>query len=380
MPMMPCSFRVVTEPRYAEGGLAQAAQRVNAAGRNGDSVVVHLAPEEFAWLRENWGEPTTNPETGLPEYFKVADLFRAAAPFIPLLSNVVAPGLASSIGSALLPAGSTWAPALGSALIGAGAGALANGAQGALGGALAGATSPGLADALRGGLAGGAIGNVLGIPAAAGNQPAGAAQAAAGQSGGGRGASPAPSGGKSAWAPLLAGGAGLLMGSSLMSRPPAPAPPPQMPSSTFKPTNYQLQSRAIPSGLTDWYQYGQRPQTDATDPKFLERAWSVAAADGGSIHAGPLAMLAAGGGERAQGPVSGPGTGRSDEIPARLSDGEYVIDAETVALLGDGSSDAGAKRLDQFRENIRAHKGGALSRGKISPDAKPPEHYLQRRN
>lgn len=76
------------------------------------------------------------------------------------------------------------------------------------------------------------------------------------------------------------------------------------------------------------------------------------------------------------GDVRGPGTGRSDSIPAALSDGEYVMDAETVALLGDGSTDAGADMLDQFRINIRKHKGKHLSKGKISPDAKAPEHYL----
>lgn len=76
------------------------------------------------------------------------------------------------------------------------------------------------------------------------------------------------------------------------------------------------------------------------------------------------------------GGVEGPGTGRSDSIPAVLSDGEYVIDAETVALLGDGSPKAGADRLDNFRVNIRKHKGRDLSRGKISPDAKRPEQYF----
>jgi hypothetical protein len=74
--------------------------------------------------------------------------------------------------------------------------------------------------------------------------------------------------------------------------------------------------------------------------------------------------------------VGGPGTGRSDSIDAKLSDGEYVIDAETVALLGDGSSKAGAKRLDQFRANIRKQKGRELAKGKFSPDAKRPEQYL----
>jgi hypothetical protein len=74
--------------------------------------------------------------------------------------------------------------------------------------------------------------------------------------------------------------------------------------------------------------------------------------------------------------VKGAGTGRSDEIPALLSDGEYVIDAETVAMLGDGSSKAGAKRLDDFRVKVRQHKGRNLAKGRFSDNAKRPENYL----
>ena len=74
--------------------------------------------------------------------------------------------------------------------------------------------------------------------------------------------------------------------------------------------------------------------------------------------------------------VGGPGDGRSDDIPAQLSDGEYVMDAETVALLGNGSSKAGAAQLDKFRANIRKHKGRNLARGKFSVKAKQPDAYL----
>jgi len=97
----------------------------------------------------------------------------------------------------------------------------------------------------------------------------------------------------------------------------------------------------------------------------------------------PVTRAAKGGAMPAGGPLSrasryveGPGTGRSDDIDAKLSNGEYVFDAETVAMLGDGSSEAGAKRLDQFRANLRKHKGGALAKGKFSPDAKNPMLYL----
>lgn len=64
--------------------------------------------------------------------------------------------------------------------------------------------------------------------------------------------------------------------------------------------------------------------------------------------------------------LHGKGTGQSDEIegttpsgrPVLLSDGEYVIDAPTVAALGDGSTKAGARRLDDLRKQIRRNSYG----------------------
>jgi len=74
--------------------------------------------------------------------------------------------------------------------------------------------------------------------------------------------------------------------------------------------------------------------------------------------------------------VKGRGDGQSDDIPAMLADGEYVFDADTVASLGNGSSDAGAKRLDKMREAIRKHKRSAPIH-KIPPKAKSPLEYLK---
>ena len=74
--------------------------------------------------------------------------------------------------------------------------------------------------------------------------------------------------------------------------------------------------------------------------------------------------------------VEGEGDGQSDDIPAMLADGEYVIDAETVAQLGNGSNKAGAKVLDEFRKNIRAHKRSA-PHDKIPPKAKSALAYLK---
>jgi len=74
--------------------------------------------------------------------------------------------------------------------------------------------------------------------------------------------------------------------------------------------------------------------------------------------------------------VEGEGDGQSDSIPAMLADGEYVFDADTVAALGNGSNKAGAKMLDEMRENIRKHKRSA-SHKKIPPAAKSPLEYLK---
>jgi hypothetical protein len=74
--------------------------------------------------------------------------------------------------------------------------------------------------------------------------------------------------------------------------------------------------------------------------------------------------------------VHGAGDGQSDDIPAMLADGEYVIDAETVAQIGNGSTKAGAHALDKFRENIRAHKRSAPV-NKIPPKTKALTSYLR---
>lgn len=74
--------------------------------------------------------------------------------------------------------------------------------------------------------------------------------------------------------------------------------------------------------------------------------------------------------------VKGKGDGQSDDIPAMLADGEYVFDADTVAALGNGSSDAGAQRLDEMRKAIRKHKRSAPV-DKNPPKAKSPLEYLK---
>lgn len=67
--------------------------------------------------------------------------------------------------------------------------------------------------------------------------------------------------------------------------------------------------------------------------------------------------------------------GQDDVVEIVAAPGEYVWDADTVAAIGDGDNDAGAKKLDKMRMRIRAHKRSAPV-DDIPPRAKPLEQYL----
>ena len=66
--------------------------------------------------------------------------------------------------------------------------------------------------------------------------------------------------------------------------------------------------------------------------------------------------------------ASGRGTGQSDDIPAMLHDGDYVMDADTVASFGDGSSKAGAQVMDKFHHMVphNMSEGGSPVPAKIA--------------
>jgi hypothetical protein len=127
-------------------------------------------------------------------------------------------------------------------------------------------------------------------------------------------------------------------------------------------------------GGAAYYTYGQH-----VDPmQYLQGMAQGGMAHGGlnEVHHSDNAPLVQGRKDyRAGSAVTGPGDGQSDDIPAMLADGEYVFDADTVAQLGNGSTKAGSKILDKFREELRAHKRSAPV-NKIPPPAKSPLAYL----
>ena len=73
--------------------------------------------------------------------------------------------------------------------------------------------------------------------------------------------------------------------------------------------------------------------------------------------------------------VQGAGDGTSDSIPAMLANGEFVIPADVVSKLGNGSNDAGANVLDEFLATIRTHAQNHDPK-KLPPESKGALAYL----
>jgi hypothetical protein len=419
---MPFEIKMPKEhvEKMAKGGLASQAKNVADAGVGGDTMVIHINKDEYKKLCDEWGEPTINPHTGMPQFtpFWKQSWF---APVAALAGTaLMATGVGSSLGAGLLStlgageaagttlAGATGISGLGSATLGtlagnaalgAGIGALTGGGKGALtSGLLAGAGTIG-ASALGNYLGSantstlqpmasdsvyaagdptsvGAYGPQLPTSAAGGTSasvgpygpqiPPGVSMPAASSSGSGgimsglTGYLTSPD--KMAAAAV---GLGALMGGGGPEQPTMPTIAPGTPTSTDPNLTKRLATAPLDrtrlTGPIDYYNYGMRPQ--AKEQRFYSDVGEQAPVQ--AAHGGPLSHY-----------VQGGGTGRSDSIPAKLSDGEYVLDATTVSLLGDGSSKAGAKKLDQMRKNIWKHKGQGMAKGNFGPDAKAPEEYM----
>ena len=80
--------------------------------------------------------------------------------------------------------------------------------------------------------------------------------------------------------------------------------------------------------------------------------------------------------------LKGPGDGVSDSIPAvignkqpaRLADGEFVIPARIVSELGNGSTEAGARKLYAMMERIQKQRGKTVGKGKVAVNSKASKH------
>lgn len=381
--------------------MRKTAQRLRRAGRFGDTELVHINEHELRQLERLWGKPTINPTTGLPEFFNLGGFLRWIAPIVvPAAAEAIGgAGTLGSLGS-FFGASPAWADTLGGAGLGGITGAAVNAFTKGdpLTGLLSGATLGGAVPSVGKMLGFGGFNTPFNIPTLfnvgdafdaakpapssladliAGTSPdanlAGAgftpAVAAAGS------ATPAPgtSGGITDWVsrnpwaiPVAATGAlSLLGGSEQETAQSGSAPPPARPTSW---SNYRLPTFPLPRRRLTREEQEANPGVYYADNRVPDVPISYAR---GGQSQGALAML-----PHYTGRLRGPGDGRSDDIPARLSNKEYVMDAESMALLGNGDPDAGADKMDDFRVNLRRHKGKALVRGRFSPNAKSVQGYL----
>ena len=394
---------------YAKGGLHKEAEHVRKAGREGDSVLIHVNPEELEWLKQNLGPGGINPETGLME-FKPFYKQKWFAPVAAVASMIAAPYLAPVV-AGMLPASLAGASFLGasvpSIVTGAGLGAITGGitggAKGALTGGLLGAAGP---------IASNAIFGPQGISGALGFGPSADAALSTDAVGGvadvtknalGETVDPSKwtssATGQTPLPPLPLEGTSAIRSATEAAAANAAASAPAGLAGVFSGAGDKLKSIAPlllvgaamqgmggskKAATTDSSQEAKQaalqdnnfgtPLTPATfDRKYTDQEIYENYGYGPEKQFFTDNTIKAAMGHY----VRGGGTGTSDSIPARLSDGEYVIDAQTVSMLGDGSSDAGAQRLDAMRAEIRKHKGKALAQGKFAPEAKGPLSYAR---
>jgi hypothetical protein len=80
--------------------------------------------------------------------------------------------------------------------------------------------------------------------------------------------------------------------------------------------------------------------------------------------------------------LRGPGDGVSDNIPAvigkkrpaRLADGEFVVPARIVSELGNGSTEAGARKLYAMMERVQKSRRKTVGKGKVAVNNKSFKH------
>jgi hypothetical protein len=124
------------------------------------------------------------------------------------------------------------------------------------------------------------------------------------------------------------------------------------------------------------------PQADQLYKSFMQQA-NQPGFDNRFAAGGGISAYAGGGynlGDYSDGGrlLRGPGNGTSDSIPAvigekrpaRLADGEFVLPARIVSEIGNGSTEAGARKLYAMMDRIQKARGKTVGKGKVAVDAK----------
>lgn len=297
--------------QLANGGRVDRKDPRGRMGRNGDTVIAHISPFE-AKMMDMWqGGKSINPLTGEREYFKFGKVLKGLVKAAGAIAGGYVGGPAgAAVGGALASklTGSSWQSALGTGLISG------------IGGYAAQQTG---------------IGDSLGISSLGSNADL-LGRTAGDAAGGGGGGGGMGIGSLAKLLPIIGIGAAAAMGG------------PKTPKST---TTSQT-SGGDPYTGPNWYDYKTDPRNRREGPDDYEHYGE----DGGeyqyfdNVNPLPVAM-------KRGGTVKGPGNGQSDDIPAMLSNNEHVIDAQTVAAIGNGDSDAGHQKIEAMKAHVRKKAG-----------------------
>jgi hypothetical protein len=133
-------------------------------------------------------------------------------------------------------------------------------------------------------------------------------------------------------------------------------------------------------GFDYWInEFGRDNRIDAGErEKFLARARETG--ESVKMAAGGIADL--GGYSDGGRLLKGPGDGVSDSIPAvigkrqpaRLADGEFVIPARIVSELGNGSTDAGARKLYAMMDRIQKARRKSVGKNRVAVNTRSEKH------
>jgi hypothetical protein len=156
------------------------------------------------------------------------------------------------------------------------------------------------------------------------------------------------------------------------------------------------------TGTTDLTNQNEKPTSDPGSGNewlwdYASKKWyaspiQVAAAGGLMAGGGLAALTMAGGGMSGQFDLGGysdggrllrgPGDGVSDSIPAtiggkrpaRLADGEFVVPARIVSELGNGSTEAGARKLYAMMDRVQKARRGTVGKGKVAKNSRSDKY------
>jgi hypothetical protein len=140
------------------------------------------------------------------------------------------------------------------------------------------------------------------------------------------------------------------------------------------------------SGYEHYLKYGKGSKTHL--PKFKSGYTPPVAKAGGGLmnmamaRGGMAQQFDLGGYSDGGRLLRGPGDGVSDSIPAtignkrpaRLADGEFVVPARIVSELGNGSTEAGARKLYAMMDRVQAARRGTVGKGRVAKNSRADKH------